>query len=328
MPTTASATCSRCDGTGQYNGTRRDGSSYVGSCFACQGYQPNRAAYRRAFRSVAPVAVPAVIPGPLPQGIVPNVALGLARGDAALVAFAAAHPAEYGWLVQSQAAGVAFAVSLLAGIKRYGNLTPRQLAAVQRNLPAEDSAAAGRVVMVAEEHGVRLVTRPDPVIDMGAIGRAVTPLPESRAMLAAIPTPPAPVAAPVIIEADPVRRALNAAAASGLRKVRLDLGAVTFKRTGASFRNGGEGLILCYHSGSYKGLIRRDNTFHRAPGREVSPEQMAAFTLAANDPEAAARAHGADTTRCSCCRRTLTDPVSVMQGIGPVCIERFGWRLR
>lgn len=304
MPATATASCNRCNGTGQYNGTRRDGSSYTGSCFACQGFRPQRFGYA-ARRSPAPVAVPAVIPGRLPEGIAPNEALGLARGDAALVAFAAAHPDEYGWLVQSQAVGVAFAMSLLAGIKRYGNLTPRQLAAVQRNaVPALRIIDTQTQAMVdeAEAEVARL----------------------NAAALTAI------TAAPVypIIEAGPLRAALTAAAASGLRKVRLTLGRIEFKLSGPSFRNGGAGMILCYHEGSYKGFIGTGDRFHKAAGRVVTDETLDAFRVAASDPQAAARAHGDDTGHCACCRRLLTDPVSVMQGIGPVCIQRFNFTLR
>lgn len=307
MPATATATCTRCNGSGQYNGTRRDGSSYTAPCFACQGYSAGYRGPRARFPRLAPTPVDVAARSPLP-------ALGMARGPAAIAAFGAAEPAAYAWLVTSQEAGNEFAMSLLRGISRYGNLTPRQLAAVQRNLPKEAQVAA--VVDI----GASLRQQ---VADTGA-GFAIVPAPVFT------PRTDVPIATPVqvTIDAGPLRAALDAAAASGLRKVRLDLGAVTFKRTGPTFRAGGEGHILCYHAGSYCGRIDRANVWHARLGVSVSAEAMAAFTLAATDPEAAARAHGADTTRCSCCRRTLTDPVSVMQGIGPVCIERFGWRLR
>jgi hypothetical protein len=271
--------------------------------------------------------------------------LGIAHptraGALALTAFAAAQPAEYQWLVTGQAAGNTFAMSLLSGIARYGNLTPRQLAAVQRNLPAAplaiDSAtlAAAPLAIDSATLAAAQVHETDTAIGRTPEGEPVTQaqvLAGTPVLLSSlVPTwnrAPDPAPAPVTIDAGPLRAALDAAAASGLRKVRLDLGPVTFKRTGPTFRAGGEGHILCYHAGTYCGRIDRANVWHRAVGDPAGPDAMAAFTLAAADPEAAARAHGADTTRCSCCRRTLTDPVSVMQGIGPVCIERFGWRLR
>lgn len=41
------------------------------------------------------------------------------------------------------------------------------------------------------------------------------------------------------------------------------------------------------------------------------------------DPRAAAAAYGKLSGICGCCGRDLTDPVSIEQGIGPVCRERF-----
>lgn len=49
-------------------------------------------------------------------------------------AFAAEHPAEFEWIGKGVAEGNEFARSLLNGLTRYGSLTPRQLAAVQRNI--------------------------------------------------------------------------------------------------------------------------------------------------------------------------------------------------
>jgi DNA-directed RNA polymerase subunit RPC12/RpoP len=46
------------------------------------------------------------------------------------------------------------------------------------------------------------------------------------------------------------------------------------------------------------------------------------LTIAA-DPKAAAVAYGRQTGVCSCCGRTLTDPVSIALGIGPICAERW-----
>lgn len=307
MPATASTStlCTRCNGTGQYHGTRRDGSAYVGSCFACQGY---RSAFGRRggfHRAPTPVAIP--------EATLPNVVspiLGLARGDAALMNFHDAYPRETEWLSNAQNAGNEFAMSLLGAIKRYGNLTLRQLAAVQRNLTP-----------VANEPAVGIGTAGQPVTETqvraGAAVLLTSLIPATR-LADILPTP-------IMIDATPLRRALDAAAASGLRKVRLTLGRVEFKLSGSRFRNGGAGMILCYHEGSYAGHIDRANVFHNTAGRVVSHAALMAFGLAASDPRAAAQAHGNDTGNCACCRRLLSDPPSVMAGIGPVCIRRFGF---
>ncbi len=49
-----------------------------------------------------------------------------------LTTFATDYPAEAAWLDQAAEHGSDFAASLRAGVRKYGSLTPRQLAAVQR----------------------------------------------------------------------------------------------------------------------------------------------------------------------------------------------------
>ena len=44
----------------------------------------------------------------------------------------------------------------------------------------------------------------------------------------------------------------------------------------------------------------------------------------AKNPGAAARMYGKKTGTCCCCGRELTDPVSVANGIGPICAENWG----
>lgn len=46
--------------------------------------------------------------------------------------------------------------------------------------------------------------------------------------------------------------------------------------------------------------------------------------MAAMQPLQAMQQFGHVTGRCSCCRRKLTDPQSIEQGIGPVCKAKFG----
>lgn len=314
MPSTATATCTRCNGTGQYHGTRRDGSSYIAPCFACQGYRGGAyGRYHRTARTApvqgVPVAMPVLPPGqPIPM-------LGAARGPLALVAFQAAYPAEFAWLQGQSAAGVNFAASLLSGLVRYGNLTPRQLTAVQRNLqnvePVIGHGADNSPVTESE------VMAGEPVLISSLV-------PTHRLVVPGVPATPATVT----IDMSQIFTAFDRAAESGLRKVKLTLGNVTFKRTGSRFRHG-EGLVMCYFDNVYHGYVTRDGVFHRGsllsghePNHGVAID---AFRAASANPRAAAATHGHDTGYCSCCRRLLTDPPSVMAGIGPVCIRRFGW---
>jgi len=317
MPQVSQATCDRCNGTGEYRGTRRDGSSYVGRCFACQGYRPNGPRYRRYSRPavVAAVALPSIVAVPAGQ---PASQLGPSRGLAALQAFQAVHPAEYQWLSDQNTAGVSFAASLLAGLQRYGNLTPRQLAAVQRNLAHVEPAPVGPVVEVC-------TMGPDMGTAYDAAGRVV---PDSVGHASGEPmhaaTAFAALVAPVTIDMAQIFSAFDTAAASGLRKVRLTLGTIELKRTGERFR-GGAGNVMVYVDGTYRGYVSRDNVFHLGSARTFDATMAQRVREAVANPRAAAATHGHDTGYCSCCRRLLTDPPSVMAGIGPVCIRRFGW---
>lgn len=310
------ATCTRCNGTGEYHGTRRDGTTYIAPCFGCQPNSGSRFNRYRAGNRYPTGSLSARTAdhiagyhnstainshGDAVQVSVPVVVATAPRGERNWSDFAMRHPAEAAWLL-SPAAGD-FGASLISGCKRYGGLTMRQMAAVQRNLTVS----------------------PAPISPVAPYGADIPFSDGSRPSDAPIPVTPAP--APIMIAAAPVRAAMDAAAASGLRKVRLVLGAVTFKLSGNGFRHG-QGMILCYHSGTYYGFIDRHNVLQIAPlqrGLQDDSAAVEAFRDAAVDPQAAARTYGQDTGYCSCCRRLLTDPPSVMAGIGPICIQRFGW---
>lgn len=330
MPTAnaiATVNCTRCNGTGQYSGTRRDGTEYTGPCYGCT---PDRRPYgtvrpprwavpaseaNAAYRAGATISVNE-------RGDLIAVPAGHTsrqpRADRNWHDFATRYPAEAAWLL-SPASGD-FGASLIKGCRRYGGLTPRQLAAVQRNVivspaPIPFPELTAEQIVTSPAH-VAAINPPDVTASLQAQIRA------TGAAVVVLSQRPAPI----IIEATRVRTAMDAAAASGLRKVRLVLGAITFKLSGASWRNGA-GMILCYHNGAYKGWIDRENVF-RAPGNAASylaPEALSAFNLAASDPEAAARTYGRDHGRCACCQRVLTDPVSIMQSMGPICAQRYGW---
>ncbi len=263
-------------------------------CFNCNP-SAARSAYRPRYR-VAPVA-----PAPVAATVDPNGTLlsslpGGRRGMANWQAFAMANPAEAAWLAAGWANGNDFARSLIAGCARYGGLTPRQLAAVQRNLPAPAAVNPPDVTESLRSQ----------VVETGTAAVVIAP-------------------PPVIIEAGPLRSALDAAAASGLRKVRLTLGDLEFRRGFNGRLRNTEGQILVYRRAdgrwSYVGKIAAD-------GRWLGQEPAGLVDQIREtcaDPRAAASAHGHDTGYCACCRRLLTDPPSVMAGIGPVCIRRFNW---
>ena len=56
----------------------------------------------------------------------------------------------------------------------------------------------------------------------------------------------------------------------------------------------------------------------------LSDDIKEAILNLSNDPLSAMVRYGKVSGRCSCCGLTLTDPVSVAAGIGPICKEKWG----
>lgn len=75
-------------------------------------------------------------------------------------------------------------------------------------------------------------------------------------------------------------------------------------------------------AGDYAGAITPMGNIR---SNELFTNQLdTALCLANADPVAAAKEYGKMTGRCSVCGRGLTDPTSVEQGIGPICLSRLG----
>lgn len=58
--------------------------------------------------------------------------------------------------------------------------------------------------------------------------------------------------------------------------------------------------------------------------REASKDVTDLLVEIAKDPKGAAIAYGRSTGICCCCGKGLTDPVSVANGIGPICESKWG----
>jgi hypothetical protein len=58
---------------------------------------------------------------------------------------------------------------------------------------------------------------------------------------------------------------------------------------------------------------------------ECSDAEAAAVVACMGDPAAAAKAYGKAWSRCCVCGQTLTNDVSIENGIGPICAEKYGW---
>lgn len=104
---------------------------------------------------------------------------------------------------------------------------------------------------------------------------------------------------------------------AGLKRFSMRFGAVRVAQAPSSGRNTGH--LYVYENNQYLGKIT-------PAGRYIgnsSSSALAKLEEAALNPYEAAIRHGRQTNTCSCCGATLTDPVSVQIGIGPVCLERI-----
>lgn len=57
---------------------------------------------------------------------------------------------------------------------------------------------------------------------------------------------------------------------------------------------------------------------------ESKSEWMSWMSEVNSDVHSAMAQYGKETGSCGCCGRTLTDPISVRLGIGPICLDRYG----
>jgi hypothetical protein len=120
---------------------------------------------------------------------------------------------------------------------------------------------------------------------------------------------------------DKLVTAFASATASGLKRPRLHLGALTFSLAPLSGANAG--ALYVKDSGDYLGKITSGGEFR--PAFACTPGHRTMIETAARDPLAAAVSHGRTTGQCAVCNRPLSDPESVARGIGPVCAGKFGF---
>lgn len=127
------------------------------------------------------------------------------------------------------------------------------------------------------------------------------------------------------VDVSALATAMNAAKASGLKYVGLDLNGFTFSLAPDHGKNPGAIYVKAGKSrnATYLGKVLGGRF---TPSRDCDEDTQADVIWAASHPHEAAVAYGKKTGRCSCCGRELTDPESISAGIGPVCAKRFGWR--
>lgn len=133
--------------------------------------------------------------------------------------------------------------------------------------------------------------------------------------------------APPVVKLEAVEAAFTKAKAAGVQFPRLLLGRFAFSPAGATSANAGGIYVKEYTEsggvpGRYLGKVLSGKFLK---SRECTPKDELEITAVCEDPKAAALSFGRKTGRCSVCNRKLTDPVSVANGIGPICADRFGF---
>jgi hypothetical protein len=189
----------------------------------------------------------------------------------------------------------AFALSLLAGFKRFGTFTPRQRPYVERLV----TAARAPVYTVADQlAGEACVAAQEPARE------AFNP----------------PAATPPKAPARIAPRTASLFAPD--RFSRFTVGKVQLSRSN-------DGALVWIKHADYRKVVGamdlpegRVRLFSRLMGEDRGELEMTLDRIEA-DPQGAAAEDGLRTGRCSCCGRELTDPVSIAMGIGPICANKF-----
>ncbi len=118
-------------------------------------------------------------------------------------------------------------------------------------------------------------------------------------------------------------QAFQRAKAAGLKYPALTFEEVTFKLAGDNSKNPGHLYVTAgkKYGSDYYGKVTPAGVFQAAWG--CPPFIAEVVKKVGADPLGQSIAHGKKTGNCACCNKALTDPVSVAQGIGPVCYKRF-----
>lgn len=241
--------CVKCGGTG-----RRFG----GACFGCAG--TGKKAFKTSYADRAKAKT----------GRTARKARTAAEN---MEAFSAECPDVWAWMNGST---FPFAVSLRAGVEKYGSLTAPQLEAARRCI--------AKVTVARTEAAARVENAP--AVSMDLLTAAFASAGKRKKLPA------------LIVEGLVISQAKSTSANPGALYVKTRPGDL------------------------YLGKII-GGKFMRT--RECTAEQEAQVLAVAADPKGKAIAFGRLTTTCACCGKTLTDPESIKQGIGPVCATNFGW---
>lgn len=300
--------CEACGGTGYYQGVRIHEERE--HCFACRGVghfvtSPADRAKAKQQRAAAKQRK--------------EEKLAKTFDD-----WAQAHGEDfYFWFYSNAGKGDQFLSSLFEAGKKYGELTPKQAAALesayQRHLESQKKAAAYR-----NDH-------PQIVAWLEANnGNFATSLRESLNKYGSL-TANQTAAVQRIIDADAAKPTLdltrifklfNSAIESGAKKpvIRVE-GALKLSLAGEHSANAGCIYVKDGYN-DYMGKITPGGKFFAVKSAPADVEEK--LVELAKDPKGAMIRFGRMTGTCACCGRELTNQASIELGIGPICAEKFG----
>jgi len=120
------------------------------------------------------------------------------------------------------------------------------------------------------------------------------------------------------IDISRIEALFDKARASGLKRLAFRTKHITISVPKATSANAG-GLYV-KHDGEYAGKIM-GGVFKPF---NAKPDTLALVCEIAENPAERAKQYGIETGTCSCCGAELTDPVSIANGIGPICADNWG----
>jgi hypothetical protein len=132
--------------------------------------------------------------------------------------------------------------------------------------------------------------------------------------------PSAPVAE---LDLAAIEFAFNNAKAKGVRQPKMSLAHFQFKAASPTGAN--PGAIYIQQKNDDKTYLGKVLGGKMTLSRDCSPELVDEVRAVVADPKQAAIAYGKEYGICCICNRTLTDPDSIANGIGPICADNFGW---
>jgi hypothetical protein len=260
--------CPACRGSGKfvsYSGR------IVGNCFKCKGKG------ERTFRTSSQARA---------QARTSAADRKVRTAESNLADFAAAQPEISAWMTGST---FPFAMAMVEAVKKFGSLTPNQMAACHRGiekLAAAKAAAAERVTNA-------------PVVEQAGVDRLQAAFDKAIAFTAAKQTD----------TGMPLR----------MRNPKITIGGITISPAKATSANAG--ALYVKDHGEYVGKIMNGKFFAT---RECSPEAQTRVLSFLADPKAAAEAYGQETGICCICNATLRSEWR-LRGIGPICSAKYGW---